>query len=148
MGYRGKLAGLNAHLDRRLRGLGDYVDASGNWVSTASDSSGSIALAPMNPTTYFPPSSSSSSSGSSLTPTEAALISQGITTAGVVGRQAIVGSPTLTYNPATGQYTASGGATLPVGSIAASSALSTLFSPTVLLLGGALLLVITLAGRR
>jgi hypothetical protein len=56
---------------------------------------------------------------------EAALLAQGISTAGVLGKQAIIGTPTLTYNPATGQYTATGGATLPTG-----LSLSSLFTGT------------------
>jgi hypothetical protein len=60
------------------------------------------------------PAGSSGSSGFTAAQ-EAALLSQGISTAGVLGKQAIIGSPSLTYNPATGQYVATGGATLPTG---------------------------------
>lgn len=107
-------------------------------------------------TVYMPASSSALPAGSSLsipgsgaiTPSEAALISQGITTAGKIGTQAIIGTPTVTYNAATGQYTATGGATIPAGSIAANSIFQTLLSPTVLLLGGGLLVVLAFAGKR
>jgi hypothetical protein len=85
------------------------------------------------------------SSPGGLTPTEAALISQGITTAGKVGTQAIIGTPTLTYNPATGQYTATGGATLPATTALTSELTSYL---PLLLLGGAAILLFSMVGRK
>jgi hypothetical protein len=80
-----------------------------------------------------------------LTPSEASVISTGITTAGRVATTDIVGGPQLTYNPATGQYTATGGATIPSSSILASSIAS--YLPLALLAGGAILLF-SMMGRR
>jgi len=50
------------------------------------------------------------------TPTqEAQVLTSAINAAGAVGVRAVSPTPTLTYNPATGQYTATGGAVLPAG---------------------------------
>jgi hypothetical protein len=79
------------------------------------------------------------SSGGGLTPTEAALVSQGITVGGKVATQAIVGTPTMTYNPLTGQYTATGGATLP--STLGLTTTLTEYLPYLLLAGGLFLVL-------
>jgi hypothetical protein len=87
----------------------------------------------------------------SISPQDAMLLSSAITAAGKVGQQAIIGTPQLSYNAATGQYLATGGATIPSSLItgsALSSTLSTLFSPTVLLLGAGLLVVLMVSGKR
>jgi hypothetical protein len=83
--------------------------------------------------------------GGGLTPADANIISSAITAAGKVGTQAIIGTPTLTYNPLTGQYTATGGATLP-STLGLSSALTS-YLPLILLAGGAVLLF-SVVGRR
>jgi len=94
------------------------------------------------------PSSTTAASGSGFTSAqEAALLAQGISTAGVLGKQAIIGSPTLTYNPATGQYTATGGATLPT-SLGLSSTLTSLLSNPLVLLGIVGLVVFSMAGKK
>jgi hypothetical protein len=74
------------------------------------------------------------SSGGGLTTQEAQLISQGITTGGALASKALTPTPTVSYNPATGTYTATGGAALPAG-LGLSSSLSSLFSSPLLLLG-------------
>jgi hypothetical protein len=114
---------------------------SGTVYMPASSSAGGPSALPAGSSLSIPGSGA-------ITPSEAALISQGITTAGKIGTQAIIGTPTVTYNAATGQYTATGGATIPAGSIAANSIFQTLLSPTVLLLGGGLLVVLAFAGKR
>jgi hypothetical protein len=76
----------------------------------------------------------SPSSGGGLTTAEAQLISQGITTGGQLASKALTPVPTVTYNPATGMYSATGGAALPAG-LGLSSSLSSLFSSPLLLLG-------------
>jgi hypothetical protein len=90
----------------------------------------------------------SPSGSGAISATNAALLSQAIATAGKVGTQAIIGSPSLTYNPATGTYTASGGAALPTGQIASAEIGTELtsFLP-LLLIGGAVFLVISMARR-
>ena len=66
-----------------------------------------------------------------------------------MGTQAIIGTPTVTYNPVTGTYSATGGATIPTGAIEASSIGSTIsaYLPYILI-GGALILVVSMAGKR
>jgi hypothetical protein len=80
-----------------------------------------------------------------LTPADAAVLSSAITAAGKVGTQAIIGSPSLTYNPETGTYTATGGAALPSG-LGISTAISE-YLPLILLAGGAILLF-SMVGRK
>jgi hypothetical protein len=91
------------------------------------------------------PSFSPSGSPGGLTPADASVLSAAITAAGKVGTQAIIGTPTLTYNPLTGQYTATGGATIPT-SAALSSEISS-YLPLILLAGGAVL-IFSMVGRR
>lgn len=99
---------------------------------------------PSTPTTSWGPSQSPLTPATPTTPAapstpgwtpaqEAQVLTAAITTGGVLGKQAIIGSPTVSYNPATGQYTATGGATLPSG-IALSSTISSLFSNPLVLL--------------
>src|ERR1700691_1186570 len=80
-----------------------------------------------------------------LTTADASVISAAITAAGKVGKQAIIGTPTLTYNPATGTYVATGGATVPT-SAALTSELSE-YLPLILLAGGAILLFSAMGKR-
>jgi hypothetical protein len=137
---------------QRLWGLGQDVDpyasyadpgysAYGNTAPIFSDASGGTTdVNPLSPTfgqTIAAPGSISAQN--------AGLLSTAITTAGKVGTQAIIGSPTLTYNPATGQYTATGGATIP-SSLSISSAISS-YLP-IILLGGGLLLLVSAMGKR
>ena len=79
-----------------------------------------------------------------LSPTDASLISTGITTAGQIAVKALTPVPTVTYNPATGLYTSSGvvgaSAAPGLGTLFASSSLSS-YLP-LLLLGGGLLVVV------
>jgi hypothetical protein len=85
---------------------------------------------------YVPGQSSTPAASSSSGWTaaqQAQVLTAAITTGGVLGKQAIIGSPTVSYNPATGQYTATGGATLPSG-IALGSTISSLFSNPLVLL--------------
>ena len=79
---------------------------------------------------------------------DASLISQGITTAGALTAQALRPVPTVSYNPSTGLYMASGGAALPTGQILGSSLDTTITSllPLLLLAGGAVL-VLSMARR-
>lgn len=94
-----------------------------------------------------PSGASSSSSGvpGGLTTADANVISAAITAAGKVGTQAIVGTPTLTYNPLTGQYTATGGATIP-SSLGLTTAITS-YLPLILLAGGAILLFSAMGKR-
>ena len=76
---------------------------------------------------------------------DAALLSTAITTAGKVGTQAIIGTPTVSYNPATGAYTATGGATLPTATALTSELSSYL---PLILLGLAAVVIIPMLGAR
>jgi hypothetical protein len=105
--------------------------------------------APSNPSDFSPSSNNTYGYGTSavpgsISPQDAALLSTAITTAGKVGTQAIIGTPTLTYNPETGQYTATGGATIPTSTALFSSIESYL---PLILLGVGVYLVFTM-GRR
>jgi hypothetical protein len=97
------------------------------------------------PPSVLPSGGGSGSGGGFTTAQETSLISSAINAAGKVGTQAIIGAPSLTYNPLTGTYTASGGATIP-SSLGLSTALSS-YLPLILLAGGALVLV-SVMGRR
>jgi hypothetical protein len=106
-----------------------------------------------NPTTDLPVASDinlsptpagwtpSNNSGGSLSPSELNLISSAITTGGALANKALTPTPTVTYNPATGQYTATGGAALP-SSLTSGLGSLTAYLP-ILLLGGGLLLVVS-----
>jgi hypothetical protein len=137
LGLRGNSAWLNGMVDRRFAGLG--------YSYTAADYAPDQYSPYLNPSysAYGTPAIAPSSSG--LSPTDAALISQGIATAGKIGTQAIVGTPTVSFNPATGMYTATGGATLPSASVLGSTLSAYL---PYLLLGGGVLLVVSMMGRR
>ena len=135
----------------RLRGLRDIFTESDG---TSYDSNTGMTVGPtydtpltLNPSSGLPISSGSSSGFSSfaLTPTESALISQGINVAGQIGVKAVSPNPTLMYNPQTGAYVATGGATLPT-SIFTSAALTT-YLPYIALAGG-LFLLVSMMGRR
>jgi hypothetical protein len=110
--------------------VNNSVDTS-NWGDPSIPSTGTIA-----------PSSGG------ISPSDAAIISSAITAAGRVGTQAIIGSPSVTYNPITGTYTATGGAAIPTQAIAGTEIDSTIesFLP-LLLLGGAAFLIVSLARR-
>jgi hypothetical protein len=82
-----------------------------------------------------------------LTPAEAAVLTSGINTAGVLGKQALTPVPSVTYNPTTGLYSATGGAALPAGlGLSGLTSSLTSFLPW-LLLGGGLLLVVSLVKK-
>jgi hypothetical protein len=99
-----------------------------------------VTITPTSPNTYsILGPTTIPTSGGGLTTADASVLSAAITAAGNVGKQAIIGTPTLTYNPATGQYVATGGATIP-SSLATSSMISSYF-PLILLAGGAILLI-------
>jgi len=80
-----------------------------------------------------------------LTTADANVISAAINAAGKVGTQAIIGTPSLTYNPLTGTYTATGGAAIP-SSLGLSTAISQ-YLPLILL-GGAAILLVSVIGKR
>src|SRR5271157_4715470 len=75
------------------------------------------------------------SSGGGLTTMEANLLSQAINVGGQIGVRAVSPTPMVTYNAATGQYTATGGAVLPSG-VASSTFLASLSSYLPLILLG------------
>lgn len=169
LGQRGRLGRVaGAHrVSRmgRLRGLGilrlgqdvdSYFDPStGNdefnpvtLMPTSVDTPSLITGSPSSSgftATMLPTSSSSSSSSGGLTTADASVLSAAITAAGKVGTQAIVGTPTLTYNPLTGQYTATGGATIP-SSLGLTTAITS-YLPLILLAGGAILLFSAMGKR-
>lgn len=87
---------------------------------------------------------SATSAGGGLTTSEASLISSAINAVGAVGVQALKPTPSLTYNPATGQFTATGGATIP-SSIGLNSTIES-FLPY-LLIGGVILVVVSMGKR-
>lgn len=176
-GLRGRRAWLNGVLDQRLVSLrGPHATLADLGQTTYLDQPSQTELAAdwnapdtpltLDPTTGIPfatgstagagygTSSVSSPYGTSavpgsISPQDALLLSSAITAAGKVGTQAIIGTPTVTYNPITGTYSATGGAAIPTGAIEASSigAAFTEYLPY-LLIGGALILVISMAGKR
>ena len=117
---------------------GNAYDLNGNLIYNAS--TGTVASS-----WNLPGSTPISSTSSGLTTAqEAQLLSQGISTAGILGAKALTPVPTVTYNPYTGAYSATGGAALPTSSIASSLTSSEISSylPLLLLLGaGAVLLM-------
>jgi hypothetical protein len=130
-GGLGRLARANG-LSRSLRGLrGTFVKR--KYLSSAKLNG--IVAARLGQMDY-------GDSSGGLTTQDAALISQAITTGGVLASKALTPVPTVTYNPATGFYSATGGATLP-SSIATSQVTSELsaYLPLILLGGGAILLI-------
>ena len=153
-GVRRRLAG--AHRLSGLRGL------RGQWIKGKYYSSGALSGmvtarlgqidydASVAAGTYTPYNSPYSltpvSSGGGLSTTDAQLLSQGIATAGALGVRALTPTPTVTYNPYTGAYSATGGAALPTSSIASSLTSSEISSylPLLLLAGGAFLLISTM----
>jgi hypothetical protein len=95
-----------------------------------------------------PPLVSASPSAGGLTPAEAQVLTAGIQATGTDVKQAIIGTPTVTYNPVTGAYQATGGASFPAG--IATAGLSTeieSYLPLILLAGGAILLF-SMVGRK
>jgi hypothetical protein len=133
MGLRGRAASMLGMSIKQHDALGYYY--------TAAD--GSTSWIPDAPLPTYPSVPSGTSPGG-ISPTDAALLSTAITTAGKVGTQAIIGTPTVTYNPTTGTYQATGGAALPTG--LTSSAVFSSYFPYLLLFGG-IFLVISM-GRR
>jgi hypothetical protein len=139
MGLRGRQARMLGLMNAHLRGLSDsYVSA--DWSN------------PDQPTLITSPVVTVSpgytgggiSSGGGLTPTEASLISQGISTAGAIGVRAVSPTPTLTYGP-NGTIIATGGATVPTSLIASTTL--TEYLPY-LIGGGLLFLLVSVMGRR
>jgi hypothetical protein len=143
---------LAGRLWSKFSGLG-MRGTSGGYVLNADGSLATdINANPIATPGYTPGSSigipgygAGAASPGGITPTEAALLSNAITTAGKVGTQAIIGTPTLTYNPLTGTYSASGGATIPTSLV--TSATISQYLPLILLAGGAVLLF-SVMGRR
>jgi hypothetical protein len=147
-GSRANLQAIDERL-RDIRGLGATFGDIGQTsaLPTSYSASGeplytvdySNTPPPPQPAPYVPgqsstPAAPASSSTPGWTPAqEAQVLTAAINTGGVLGKQAIIGSPTVSYNPATGQYTATGGATLPSG-IALGSTISSLFSNPLVLL--------------
>lgn len=156
-GFRGRRSGLRG----RLRGLGQDVsdqitqaDITADALDVSGDNPGVFSTLPglygstgayslSNPLSY-----GTSAVPGSISPQDAALLSSAITAAGKVGTQAIIGTPTVTYNPTTGTYMATGGAAIPSQAIATSSFFSSLDSylPLILLFGG-VYLVLTMGKR-
>jgi hypothetical protein len=158
---RAKLSGARSALGRPtpsqralinqvFRGLGDYYSTGINGEPIFYDSS-TGAVVPLGPSSggggvaSVPSAYGTSAIPGSISPQDAALLSTAITAAGKVGTQAIIGTPTLTYNPETGTYTATGGATVPT-SLGLTTAITS-YLPLILLGGGAILLV-SLMGRK
>lgn len=132
-------------MDRRL-GQMDYTAADYAPDQYSPVTSPFYANNPVAAVSALSPSGYGSSVPSGgISAADAALLSTAITTAGKVGTQAIIGTPTLTYNPATGTYTATGGATVPTSSILTSSIES--YLPLILLAGGAFLLISAMGKR-
>jgi hypothetical protein len=125
--------------DDQLANAPIYSDATGGFTPFAPSAAASLYESPSS-AAYGTPAIPGS-----ISPQDAALLSTAITTAGKVGTQAIIGTPTETYNPLTGQYTATGGAVLPA-SIGLDSTISS-YLPLILL-GGGLILIISMAGKR
>ena len=150
-GLRGRRAHMNGIIDARFRGLGYYTAADYAPDTYSPSTSPFYASNPVAAVSSLAPSSiyGTSAVPGSISPQEAALLSQAISSAGQVGQQAIIGTPQVTYNPLTGQYTATGGAALPTGAIEASS-IGTAFTEYLpyILIGGALILVVSMAGKR
>ena len=124
-------------IDRRLRGLGysyTTTDDSGNPITV---NTSTWAITPGGPGSSIP--------SGGISAQDAALLSTAITTAGKVGTQAIIGTPTVSYNPATGAYTATGGATLPTATALTSELSSYL---PLILLGLAAVVIIPMLGAR
>ena len=133
-GLRGGSLGNAALIAQRL-GQIDYTSGGAYDTSTG-------VFVPLNPGT------SPVSSAGGITPSEAALLSQAINVGGQIGVRAVSPTPMVTYNAATGQYTATGGAVLPSG-VASSTFLASLSSYLpLILLGGGALLVVSMMGRR
>jgi hypothetical protein len=157
---KGRAASLNGALwqyHANLRGPRTPLSEVGQtdlFPATAADAGELASLNPSygtvtaydlsTPGFYAPSAPVGSSSSGGISASDAALLSTAITTAGKVGTQAIVGTPTVTYNPLTGTYMATGGAAIPAG-LTTSTAI-TEYLPYLLLFGG-IFLVISM-GRR
>jgi hypothetical protein len=143
----GRMRGL-----RGLRGsrLGqDSFDAWDVGQGTPLDD-GSSGLISASPSVYsgsvLSPGGSFAPSG--LTPLDASLISQGITSGTLLASKALTPTPTVTYNPLTGAYTSTGGAVMPssiTGSLGSLGSLSA-YLPY-LLIGGVLIAAVSLMKR-
>ena len=147
-GLRSRRAAMNGIVDARLRGLGYYTAADYAPDQYSPVNSPFYADNPVSAISSLSIPAAGSSVPGGISPQDAALLSSAITAAGKVGTQAIIGTPTVTYNPVTGTYSATGGATIPTGAIEASSigsALST-YLPYILI-GGVLILVVSMAKR-
>src|ERR1700677_2685250 len=131
-----------ALINTGFRGLGDYytTDISGNQIYVP-DSGPTVQLTGkggLDTSAGVGSGISPTSVPGGLTPADASVLTAAITAAGKVGTQAIIGTPSLTYNPATGTYTATGGATIP-SSLGITTAISE-YLPLILLAGGAILI--------
>jgi hypothetical protein len=137
---RGSALGRQSALMAVAKRLGQDISDAPTSYSPSGEPLYTVDYSNTPPAPYVP-GQSSTPAASPATPStpgwtpaqEAQVLTSAINTAGVVGRQAIIGSPTVSYNAATGQYTATGGATLP-GGIALGSSLSSLFSNPMVLL--------------
>jgi len=142
LGLLGRLAARNRLVDRRFAALGYSYTVDTSDFQYTNPITGA-------PTGYQPPpvTAYGYSGGGALSPADAALISQGISTGGLLAAKALTPVPTVSYNAATGQYLATGGATLPGGisSPLLQSELSN-YLPYILLIGG-LVLVVSMAHR-
>lgn len=139
------------HLGRRRR-LGQL-----DWgsLATAPDDTSSVILPTTPPAPGWQPNWGTSIPGSSTSPgsstpgwtpaQEAAVITSGINAAGAIGVRAVSPTPSVTYNPATGQYVATGGASLP-GGLALGTSLTGLFTNPLVLI--ALVAGVVLVSRR
>lgn len=134
-----RFSGLRG-LRRGLRGgrLGqDSFDAWDVGQGTPLDDGSAGIIAASSPSAY-----SGGLPSAGLSPLDATLISQGITSGTLLASKALTPVPTVTYNPATGAYTSVGGAVLPSSITSGLSSLSG-YLP-LLLLGGALIAGIAL----
>jgi hypothetical protein len=135
----GRMRGL-----RGLRGsrLGqDSFDAWDVGQGTPLDA-GSAGLIAASPGSFSAGGGFAPSSG--LTPLDATLISQGITSGALLASKALTPTPSVTYNPITGAYSSVGGAALP-SSLSLSSSLGSMsaYLPY-LLIGGVLIAAVSL----
>ena len=145
LGLRGGAARMNRMIDQRFATLGyGYTAADYAPDQYSPTTSPFYSDNPVSAISALSPSSYGGSSSGGLTPADASVISAAISAAGKVGTQAIIGTPQVTYNPLTGQYTATGGATLP-STLGLTTSL-TAYLPYILL-GGGLLLVVMMGKR-
>lgn len=144
IGRRLSAAQADAIVSQRLAQL-DYtlpIDVSGELTPVPYTPISSPIIPSSTPTmpTLAPSSSAPATNWTNI-------LTSAINASGAIGVQALKPTPSVTYNPATGVYSATGGATLPTN-ISSLSSLSSMgsFLP-LLLLGGVVLVVVSMARK-